>query len=114
MGWKPSEMLDTAEHDPAARHGPRAHARHALAVILRVGALLLSSGAGTNDVEATMRSLADVAGLKGLQPLVLFGMVWVAWDPGSDEAPLTMIRVVLRRSTQYNRLADLESLVRRL
>jgi uncharacterized membrane protein YjjP (DUF1212 family) len=85
-----------------------------LTTILRVGALLLGAGASTNDVETTMLSLAQVAGLAAMQTTVISGLVSVSWDSGPPNEPLTMIRVVRQRLTEYDRLADVASMVNQL
>jgi uncharacterized membrane protein YjjP (DUF1212 family) len=98
---------DNVPHDSARRQT----AHHALVVILRIGALLLGSGASTNDVETTLLGLGEAAGLAGMQPTVISGLVTVSWDPGMLAEPITLIRVVRQRSTEYDRLASLASML---
>jgi uncharacterized membrane protein YjjP (DUF1212 family) len=48
-----------------------------------------------------------------MQPTVISGLISVSWDPGVQSEPITMIRVVRQRVTEYDRLADLETVVKR-
>jgi uncharacterized membrane protein YjjP (DUF1212 family) len=101
---QPSEDTNAAVHQ----------AHRDLTTILRIGALLLGSGGSTNDVETTMLTLAQAAGLAAMQTTVISGLVSVSWDPGPPTEPITMIRVVRQRLTEYDRLADGASVVNRL
>jgi uncharacterized membrane protein YjjP (DUF1212 family) len=94
--------------DPEGRHA----ALRVLGVTLRIGAQLLGSGESTNDLESMMQGLAQAAGLAGIEPTVLSGLVTVSWDPSLHGEPITMMRVVRQRTTEYDRLADLASIVR--
>jgi uncharacterized membrane protein YjjP (DUF1212 family) len=107
-------MLDDTHEDAPAESAERRRAHQLLTVVLRTGALLLGSGASTNDVESTMRTLAVAAGLPSMEPTVIAGLVTVSWDPGLHGEPITMIRVVRQRSTEYDRLAALASIVSRV
>jgi uncharacterized membrane protein YjjP (DUF1212 family) len=106
-------MLETTQQHGPSGPGARRDAHRLLAIILRTGALLLRSGASTNDVETTMHTLAEAARLREMQPTVISGLVTVSWDPGLHAEPITMIRVVPQRSTEYDRLADMASIVGR-
>jgi uncharacterized membrane protein YjjP (DUF1212 family) len=103
-------MLEPTQHDDSAS---RRAAHRTLTTILGIGALLLSSGASTNDVETSMLALANAEGLAGMQPTVISGLVSVSWDPGIDSEPIAMTRVVRQRLTEYDRLADLALVVKR-
>jgi hypothetical protein len=108
-----SAMFETTQpsgdSDAAARQAHRD-----LTTILRIGAVLLGSGASTNDVETTMMNLSQTAGLEAMQTTVISGLVSVSWDPGLPGEPITMIRVVRQRLTEYDRLANVASVVNRL
>jgi uncharacterized membrane protein YjjP (DUF1212 family) len=107
-------MPESSEQGAPFDAGLRLRVHRLLTVILRIGALLLGSGASTNDVETTMQALAEEAELQTMEPTVIAGLVTVSWDPGWHGEPITMLRVVRQRTTEYDRLADLASLVSRV
>jgi uncharacterized membrane protein YjjP (DUF1212 family) len=107
-------MLETSRPDDTSESAGRRATHAALTIILRIGALLLGSGASTNDVETTMWTLAEAERLSGMQPTVISGLVSVSWDPGLHGEPITMTRVVRQRSAEYDRLADLAAIVSRV
>jgi uncharacterized membrane protein YjjP (DUF1212 family) len=60
--------VDTTQLDDTSEFAWRSAAHRALTVILRIGALLLGSGASTNDVETTMYTLAEAGTLQPTGP----------------------------------------------
>ena len=92
----------------------RPAARRTLSVVIRVGALMLSSGATTDEVELAMGRIAAASGLENVTAIVQFGTISVAYDPGPDAEPITLLRVARRTSADYGRLAGSAELARRL
>ena len=92
----------------------RPAARRTLSVVIRVGALMLSSGATTDEVELAMSRIAAASGLANVTAIVQFGTISVAYDPGPDAEPITLIRVARRTTADYGRLAASAELARRL
>jgi uncharacterized membrane protein YjjP (DUF1212 family) len=92
----------------------RPAARRTLAVVIRVGALLLSSGAATEEVERAMRSIARASGLANVLAIVQFGTISVSYDPGPEVEPITVIRLARNTDRDYARLAAASDLARRL
>src|SRR5262249_52312306 len=74
-------------------------------VALRIGSLLLASGASTDDVEVAMRRVAWAGGLVGAQSAVLMGILAMSAVRPSDRQPLTQLQIVGRRISDYRRLA---------
>ena len=89
-------------------------ARRTLSVAMRVGALLLSSGAATDEVEVAMRTIAEASGLEGVQAIVQFGTISLSYEPSPGAEPITLIRVAHGASTDFARLAAASDLARRL
>ena len=81
---------------------------------MRVGALLLSSGAATDEVEVAMRTIAEASGLEGVQAIVQFGTISLSYEPSPGAEPITLIRVAHGASTDFARLAAASDLARRL
>ncbi len=81
---------------------------------LRIGELLLSSGAGASDVSAAMRNVAWACGLRGYTADVMFTELTMSQQPSSDEPALIQIRQVRYREVDYGDLTDVDHLIRDL
>jgi uncharacterized membrane protein YjjP (DUF1212 family) len=86
----------------------------AIDLALRVGEVVMSSGAGAADVSATMLSVTSACGLRGCTVDVNFTTLSVAYQPSPDSAPETHMRVVQYRGTDYGLLTEVDNLVRDL
>lgn len=83
----------------------------AIDLALRVGEVVLSSGAGAADVSATMLTVTSACGLRGCTIDVSFTTLSVAYQPSPDVAPETHMRVVQYRGTDYCHLTQVDQLV---
>ncbi|HEX3649513.1 MAG TPA: threonine/serine exporter family protein [Pseudonocardiaceae bacterium] len=83
-----------------------------LDVALRIGEVLMASGAGASDVTATVIAVTSAFGLPHCEVDVIFTSISICCQRGSDTAPVTTHRVVRGRALDYTRLADVERLVR--
>lgn len=83
-----------------------------LDLCLRVGEVLLSSGAGAADVTTTTRALAQALGVRNPQVDVTFTSLSMSaiWDV--DEPPILQIRQVTHREIDYEDLTRVDHLVR--
>ena len=81
---------------------------------LRIGELLLSSGAGASDVSAAMGNVAWACGLRGYTADVMFTELTMSHQPSPDEAALISIRHVRYREVDYGDLTDVDHLIRDL
>ena len=79
---------------------------------LRVGELLLSSGAGAADVTATMLSLARALGAEDAEVDITFTSLTMSHQSSPDEAPLLATRQVQQRTIDYQDLTRVDHLVR--
>ena len=75
---------------------------------------MLFSGSGTADVVATAKDVAQAYRLTDCVVDVFSTTVFVSALPTEDSAPVTIIRTVRTRSTDYTRLAELDRLVKRI
>jgi uncharacterized membrane protein YjjP (DUF1212 family) len=78
---------------------------------LRIGASLLSCGAGTADVEDTVVAAVHACGLRDCEVDVTFNSISVSYLRGDDVAPVTSVRVVRRPELDYTRLTEVANLV---
>ena len=83
-------------------------------VALRIGALLLASGSSTDDVEEAMRRVARAGGLLDVQSAVLMGILTMSAVRPTNRQPLTQLRIVGRRVSDYHRLAAVGAAVDQL
>lgn len=91
--------------------GPRTLHR-TLDLCLKVGEVLLSSGAGAADVVATMRALSRALGVRQSQIDVTFTSLAMSVQQGPDELPVMQIRQVTQREIDYEDLTRVDQLVR--
>lgn len=85
-----------------------------LDLALRVGEVLLSSGAGAADVNATLWSVVHAAGLRGVEVDVTFTALSVTYQSAYDEPPVHRVRHVRHREIDYEDLTRVDHLVRDL
>ena len=85
-----------------------------LDLALRVGEVLLSSGAGAADVTATMQSVALGCGLRGADVDVTFTALQMSYQETFDEPALIQVRNVRHRDIDYEDLTGVDHLVRDL
>ncbi len=79
---------------------------------LRVGELLLASGAGAADVTATMQSVAQHLGLRGADTDVTFTSISMSHHADPEEQPILATRTVKQRTIDYEHLTRVDHLVR--
>ena len=79
---------------------------------LRIGEMLLSSGAGAADVTATMRSVADHLDLRQAEIDVTFTALSMSYQRTADDVPTLMMRHVQQRDIDYEDLTAVDHLVR--
>ncbi len=83
----------------------------AVDVVLKLGALLLSAGSPTDDVERSMRVAAASVGLERATAAVTFGTITLSYFPGPGTKPITALYLVPERVTDYRRLSAAARLV---
>ena len=85
-----------------------------LDLALRVGELLLSSGAGAADVSAQMGNVATACGLRRVTADVTFTELAMSHQASSDEPALIQLRQVRYRQVDFGDLTLVDHLVRDL
>jgi uncharacterized membrane protein YjjP (DUF1212 family) len=79
---------------------------------LRLGEVLLSSGAGAADVVATMTSVARQYGLRNPEIDVTFTSFSMSYVNTPEDSPLTHTRQINHRAIDYEHLTQVDHLVR--
>ena len=82
-----------------------------LDLCLRVGEVLLSSGAGAADVTATMLSLAHGLGLRNADVDVTFTALSMSYQASFDDPALIQVRNVRHRDIDYEDLTEVDHLI---
>lgn len=85
-----------------------------LDLALRVGEVLLASGAGAADVTASMLSIASTCGLRSCEVDLTFTSLSISYQPGPEAPSQTQLRQVRQRVSDYSHLTDVDLLVRAL
>ena len=78
---------------------------------LRVGTLLLSGGASTEEVEAAVFAVGTAVGLGVFEVDITYGSIIISIAPSGERPGLTDMRVVRGRSTHFARVAAAHQLV---
>jgi uncharacterized membrane protein YjjP (DUF1212 family) len=86
----------------------------AIDLALRIGEVVMSSGAGAADVAATMVAVTSACGLRGCTIAVNFTTLSVSYQSAPDAPPETHQRVVQYRGHDYAQLTAVDHLVRDL
>ena len=102
----------TEEAEAAARAEAAREVHLTMDLCLRIGEMLLSSGAGAADVTATMRSVADHLGLRQAEIDVTFTALSMSFQRSPDDVPMLMMRHVQQRDIDYEDLTAVDHLVR--
>ena len=90
------------------------HTRKVLDLTIRLAEVMLSSGSGTADVVATAQDVAQAYRLTDCVVDIAVTTIFVSALPTADSPPVTIVRSVQTRSTDYTRLAELDRLVQRI
>ena len=85
-----------------------------LDLALRIGEMLLSSGAGAADVTATMWSVVHACGIRNVEVDVTFTTLTLSHQASSEEPALIQTRHVRHRDIDYEDLTLVDHLVRDL
>lgn len=106
-----AEMADP-EFGPALQD--KATVQMVIDLALRVGEVQMSSGAGASDVTATIYAIAGAYGLPHCEVDVIYTSITVSCHRGRQLSPITAVRVVRSRGSDYTRLAQTERLAARI
>jgi len=107
------QQAEREAEEQAEREAERAREVHlTMDLCLRIGEMLLSSGAGAADVTATMRSVADHLGLRQAEIDVTFTALSMSHQRSVDDVPTLMMRHVQQRDIDYEDLTAVDHLVR--
>ena len=110
-------MPPPAAEPPVESTGDARDAREITATMdlaLRIGELLLSSGAGASDVSAAMNNVAWACGLRGYSADVTFTALTMSQQSSPDEPALIQIRQVRYREVDYGDLTGVDQILRDL
>lgn len=81
---------------------------------LRIGEVVLSSGAAAADAAVSMMAVTSAAGLREADISVTFTELSISWQPSPYSPPETHIRNVKFRGLNYEKLTAVDHLVREI
>lgn len=99
---------------PARDELSQRRARAVLELALTAGEALLSLGLSAADVVATILRITRAYGIRGTHVDVNYTSMQISAHRGADHDPLTMMRVVRVRATDFSRLQEVQSVVRQI
>ncbi|WP_223397307.1 threonine/serine exporter family protein [Nocardioides rotundus] len=79
---------------------------------VRIGEVLMASGAGASDVTATMQAVAWAMGQNDPEIDVTFTSLSVSLDRAGEQAPVMVLRLVKHRALDYEVLTRVDRLTR--
>ncbi|MFC7496378.1 MULTISPECIES: threonine/serine ThrE exporter family protein [unclassified Nocardioides] len=85
-----------------------------LDLALRVGEVLLNSGAGASDVAGAMLDVTRACGVRRVSADVTFVDLSLHHQPSADQPAATQVRRVIRRPVDYHQLTRVEELMQDL
>lgn len=89
-------------------------ARAVIDLAMRIAEALLTTGSSAADVTATVLQLTDAYGLRSVHIDVTYTSITVSHHRGAHEDPVTIMRVVSGRATDFDRLQRIQALVANL
>jgi len=98
--------------DPVAVFTGEAAITEVLDLALRVGEVLLSSGAATADVMTDIHAVTSALGVARCQVDITYTAIAISAHRGVSSPPVNTMRVVNSRSLDYTRLAEVDRVVR--
>ncbi|GAB3141567.1 hypothetical protein GCM10027057_25390 [Marisediminicola antarctica] len=90
---------------------PQRHARLVIDLCLRAGEAMLATGASAADVVATVLRISDAYGISAMHVDITFTSITVSIHRGMNEDPMSVMRIVRVRTTDYTRLQDVYLLI---
>lgn len=104
-------MPHTHTHAPARDTDVDREVYRVLDLALRIGEMLLSNGAGSADVTATMLAVTNACGVRSVTPSVTFTELSLNYHPDHDSFSILQTRSVTHREIDYGDLTSVDALV---
>lgn len=105
---EPTQVISVTGSDDAVT---QRHARAVIDLCLRVGEAMVATGASAADVVATVLRLSRAYGLTSTHVDVTFTSITISVHRGLDEDPISVMRVVQAKRTDYTRMQGVLVLV---
>lgn len=87
------------------------HARSVIDLCLHTSEAMLATGASAADVVATVLRISTAYGITGMHVDITFTSITVSVHRGLNEDPLSIMRIVRVRTTDYTRLQNVYRLI---
>src|SRR6476661_5716646 len=86
----------------------------AVRIAVRLAAVMLEVGSGTDDIEIAIRRVCSAFGVTNVDYAVTFSNISVSIDDPQAKRPTTFVRTVRERKNDFSRLAKAADLVERI
>ncbi|WP_328821645.1 threonine/serine exporter family protein [Microcella pacifica] len=104
----PTQVISVAGgHDQSTQR----HVRLVIDLCLRVGEAMLATGASAADVVAMVLRISEAYGVGGMHVDITFTSITVSVHRGMNEDPVSVMRIVKVRTTDYTRLQNVYWLI---
>jgi uncharacterized membrane protein YjjP (DUF1212 family) len=90
---------------------PQRHARLVIDLCLRAGEAMLATGASAADAVDTVLKVSNAYGIEAMHVDITFTSLTVSIHRGMNEDPMSVMRIVKVRTTDYSRLQDVYLLI---
>jgi len=107
----PTQVISLAGGDDQAS---QRHVRLVIDLCLRVGEAMLATGASAADVVAMVLRISHAYGVGGMHVDITFTSITVSVHRGMNEDPMSVMRIVKVRTTDYTRLQNVYRLVEQI
>ena len=107
----PTQVISVAGgHDQSTQR----HVRLVIDLCLRVGEAMLATGASAADVVAMVLRISEAYGVGGMHVDITFTSITVSVHRGMNEDPVSVMRIVKVRTTDYTRLQNVYRLIEQI
>ncbi|MGV8885012.1 MAG: threonine/serine ThrE exporter family protein [Microbacteriaceae bacterium] len=104
----PTQVISIAGSDEKTT---QRHARSVIDLGLRTGEAMLATGASAADVVATVLRISAAFGVTGMHVDITFTSITVSVHRGMNADPMSIMRIVRVRTTDYTRLQNVYRLI---
>jgi len=81
---------------------------------MHIAVSMLANGSQTEDVEASIASVVNAFGVRGVQAAVSFSMISISHSERPDVPPTTLLHLVRGRTIDFSRMTAVADVVRRI
>ncbi|HUH52606.1 MAG TPA: threonine/serine exporter family protein [Microbacteriaceae bacterium] len=108
---RPTHAPTQVIYIPSVVEASQTYARSVIDLCLHISEAMLAIGASAADVVATVLRISNSYGISGMHVDITFTSITISLHRGIDEDPLSIMRIVRVRTTDYTRLQNVYLLI---